>query len=742
MAKLILGAGILILVWLFFIFDLDRYFSLATLKNELDLFRNYYQGHKGLAIGVYMVIYILMTALSLPGATVLTLAGGAVFGLFAGVVIVSFASTLGATLAFLFSRYMFRDWVQGKFSAKINAVNEGIKKEGGSYLFTLRLVPVFPFFIINLVMGLTPISTELFYLVSQIGMLPGTLVYINAGTQLAKIDSLGGILSPNILFAFLLLGLFPIIAKKIMGWVTTKKIYAGYSKPKHFDYNLVVIGAGAAGLVSSYIASAVKAKVALIEEHKMGGDCLNTGCVPSKALIASSKVLSQAARAREFGFDHAKISFDFAKVMDRVHAIVKKVAPHDSVERYTRLGVTCIRGRATILSPYEVQVKGVDGDGDQVLTTRNIIVATGARPMIPQLKGIETVSYLTSDTIWDIRTLPKRLVVLGGGPIGCELAQAFVRLGAKVTLVHRGPRIMKKEDPDAAEVVMERFRAEGMDLRLNHGAREIRVKGEEKYLVCDTPDRDPAGNQDKNQDNQDNQDNQNRKNRKNREMLIPFDQILVALGRTPNVSGFGLEALGVTLGSGGHIETNGFLQTNYPNIFCCGDVHGRYQFTHTAAHESWYAAVNALFGSVKKFGVDYSVIPWATYTDPEVARVGINEQEAKAAGIDYEMVSYGIADLDRAMAESQSHGFVKVLTVPGKDKILGVTIVGNHGAEIIAEFVLAMKHGIGLNKILGTIHIYPTMAEANKYAAGLWKKRHAPKRVLAWAEKFHLWMRN
>ena len=727
--KLILAAGILMSAWLFFIFDLDRYFSLTFLKSELDLFRAYYGEHRVLTIGVYMAVYVLMAALSLPGAIVLTLASGAVFGLFTGVVIVSFASTIGATLAFLFSRYMFRDWVQANFSTKINAVNEGIEREGGSYLFTLRLVPVFPFFMINLVMGLTPISTGLFYLVSQLGMLPGTLVYINAGTQLAKIDTLGGILSPNILFAFVLLGVFPIISKKMMGWVKTKKINAKFSKPSRFDYNLVVIGAGAAGLVSSYIASAVKAKVALIEEHKMGGDCLNTGCVPSKALIASSKLLSQAARAREFGFDHVKISFDFARVMDRVHAIVKQVAPHDSVERYTRLGVTCIRGRASILSPYEVQVAGPDGE--QVLTTKNIIVATGARPMIPELKGLETISYLTSDTIWDIRSLPKRLVVLGGGPIGCELAQAFLRLGSQVTLVHRGPRIMKREDPDAAKIIMERFCAEGMDLRLNHGAREIRVMGEEKYLVCDFLNKDAGVDPNKDQDKDHAQ-----------EVLIPFDQILVALGRTPNVTGFGLEALGVTLNTGGQIETNGFLQTNYPNIFCCGDVHGRYQFTHTAAHEAWYAAVNALFGVFKKFRVDYSVIPWATYTDPEVARVGINEQEARAAEIDYEMVTYGIADLDRAMAESQSHGFVKVLTVPGKDTILGVTIVGHNGAEIIAEFVLAMKQGIGLNKILGTIHIYPTMAEANKYAAGLWKKHHAPERVLAWTEKFHRWMRN
>ena len=711
--KLMLAAGIVILIWLFFIFDLDRYFSLDTLKIELDRLQAYYQANKILTIGIYMVVYIVMTAMSLPGAAVLTLAGGAVFGIFTGVLIVSFASTIGATLAFLFSRYLFRDWVQARFSAKITAINAGIKKEGGLYLFTLRLVPVFPFFMINLVMGLTPISTGLFYLVSQIGMLPGTIVYINAGTQLAKIDALGGILSPNILFAFVLLGLFPIVSKKIMEGINLKKIYTNYSKPKRFDYNLVVIGAGAAGLVSSYIASAVKARVALVEENKMGGDCLNTGCVPSKALIASAKFISQAARANQLGLEDAKISFDFARVMERVQSIIKKIAPHDSVERYSQLGVTCIQGRATIISPFEVRVKGVAGD--QILTAQNIIVATGARPMVPDLKGIEAVRYLTSDTIWNIRTLPRRLVVLGAGPIGCELAQAFLRLGSKVTLVQRGARIMKKEDSDTAKIVMDRFGAEGMDLRLNHGAREIRVNGEEKLLVCE---------------------------HQNREVLIPFDEILVALGRTPNTTGFGLEALGVTLGPKGNIETNGFLQTNYPNIYCCGDVHGQYQFTHTAAHESWYAAVNALFGRFKKFRVDYSVIPWATYTDPEVARVGINEQEAAAAGIDYEMVIYKLDDLDRALADSQPHGFVKVLTIPGRDKILGVTIVGHHGADIIAEFVLAMKYGIGLNKILGTIHIYPTMAEANKYAAGLWKKRHAPEKLLAWVEKFHTWMRN
>lgn len=707
--KLALVIGILILVGFFFFFDLGRYFSLSNLKGELDSLKAFYTANKALTITIYMAAYILMAALSLPGAAVMTLAGGAVFGLFTGLVLVSFASTIGATLAFLFSRYMFKDWVQTKFSTKIAAINKGVQREGGFYLFTLRLVPAFPFFVINLVMGLTPISTGLFYLVSQIGMLPGTFVYINAGTMLGNIDSMGGILSPGLIFSFVLLGLFPLAAKKVIQLIRAKKVYAGHEKPKSFDYNLVVIGGGSAGLVSSYIASAVKARVALIEEDKMGGDCLNTGCVPSKSLIASARLLAQAARAEEFGLQKADISFEFSEIMERVQSKIRQIEPHDSVDRYTSLGVDCIQGRAKVLSPFSVEV------GDQVFTTRNIILATGAKPMVPELKGLDQVDFLTSDTIWDIREQPKRLVVLGAGPIGCELAQAFQRLGTEVFLVQRGMRIMKKEDADAIEPVMDRFIREGITLCLDHTAREIQVRGREKVLICD---------------------------HRGESVEIPFDRILVALGRTPNTKGMGLEDLGVSLTEHGQIEANGFLQTNYPNIYCCGDVHGKYQFTHTAAHESWYAAVNALFGRFKKFQVDYRVIPWATYTDPEVARVGINEQEAKAGNIEYEKVTYGIDDLDRAITDSEDAGFVKVLTVPGRDIILGVTIVGHHASEMIAEFVLAMKHGIGLNKILGTIHIYPTMAEANKYAAGLWKRAHAPEKLLAWVEKFHTWMRN
>ncbi len=706
--KLVLVLLIIVLLFSFFYFDLGRYLSLSSLKGQLAGFQDYYGRHRMLTMGVYLGVYILVTALSLPGAVIMTLAGGAVFGLVFGTVLVSFASSIGATLAFLFSRFLFKDWVQKKFSSKLSAVNKGVEQEGGFYLFTLRLVPVFPFFVINLVMGLTPIKTVVFYLVSQAGMLPGTLVYVNAGTQLAKLESVSGILSFNIVFSFALLGIFPFIAKRFTEYIRKQKVYSKFSKPKEFDYNLVVIGAGSAGLVASYIASAVKAKVALVEANRMGGDCLNTGCVPSKSLIASAKLLSHVKRAEEFGFDSGSLSYDFSTIMERVQSKIQTIAPHDSIERYQSLGVECFTGKARILSPFEVDING------RTLTAKNIIVATGARPFVPDIPGLDQVDFLTSDTIWDIREQPGKLVVLGAGPIGCEMAQAFARLGSHVTLVQRGPRIMAREDPDAAAIVADRFRQDGICLLVNHSALRVENSNGIKTLICD-------------------HDGQ--------EVAVPFDRILLALGRVPNVKGFGLEDIGVVLGERNNIETNDFLQTNFPNIYCCGDVHGRYQFTHTAAHESWYASVNALFGGLKKFRADYRVIPWTTFTDPEVARVGLSETEAGAAGIEYEVVKYDINDLDRAIADSEDHGFVKVLTVPGKDKILGAAIVGSHAADMLTEFVLAMKHGLGLNKILGTIHIYPTMSEANKYAAGLWKREHAPEKLLAWVKKYHTWMR-
>ena len=704
-------AVLVLAVAAFFALGLSRYLSLEFIKSQQGQLEAWRAANPLVAALTFFGIYIATTALSLPGATILTLTAGAIFGLGWGSLIASFAASIGATLAFLISRVLLRDWVQARFGERLAAINDGVRKDGAFYLFTLRVVPLFPFFLINLAMGLTHIRVLTFYGVSQLGMLLGTIVYVNAGTQLARIDKLADVASPGVLASLALLGLFPLIAKKGIELFRERQLTCRWKKPSRFDRNLVVIGAGSAGLVSAYIAAAVKAKVTLVEKDRLGGDCLYTGCVPSKALIRSARFLSQVKRASEFGMRSAHAEFDFAEAMERVQRVIRAIAPHDSVERYTGLGVDVVLGAARIVSPWEVEVTHADGQV-QRLTTRSIVIATGARPVVPPIPGIEQVEVLTSENVWNLRQRPDRLVVLGGGPIGSELAQTFARLGSKVTQVEQAPRLLMREDADASDLVTARFRAEGIDVRLNHTARRIELIAGEKVLIAE---------------------------HKEGEVRIPFDALLVAVGRQANLTGFGLEELGVTTGR--TVEVNAFLQTNFSNIYAAGDVAGPYQFTHVAAHQAWYAAVNALFDPFKKFRADYRVIPWATFVDPEVARVGLNELEAKERGVAHEVTVYQLADLDRAIADGEAQGFVKVLTVPGKDRILGATIVGEHAGDLLAEFVLAMKHGIGLNKILGTIHTYPTLAEANKYVAGNWKRAHPPQRLLAWVERFHAWRR-
>lgn len=697
----------------FFTFDLSRFLSLDFLKAQQSWFAGYYQAYPLVISSLFFLAYVLVAALSLPGAAVMTLMAGALFGFWVGLLLVSFASSLGATFAFLTSRFLLRDWVQARFGEKLRALNSGIDKEGAFYLFTLRLVPIFPFFVINLLMGLTSLKTRTFYGVSQVGMLLGTAVYVNAGTQLAQINHLQGIVSPELLFSFALLGIFPWLAKKGLTVWRRQRVYARWNKPQQYDYNLVVIGAGSAGLVSSYIGAAVKAKVALIEKHRMGGDCLNTGCVPSKALIRSAKFLSHLSRAQEFGLDSASAQWRFANIMERVQRVVREIEPHDSVARYTDLGVDCFQGQARICSPWEVELTQADGN-KRLLTTRHIIIAAGARPFVPPIPGLQEAGYLTSDTVWNLRELPRRLIVLGGGPIGTELAQCFARLGSQVTQVEMGERLMPREDGEVSALVMQRLRDEGVQLLTRHQAQQVIVENGEKYLVVLYQDE---------------------------QKKLPFDELLVAVGRVANTSGYGLEELGIATTAQRTVETDAYLQTLYPNIWACGDVAGPFQFTHTAAHQAWYAVVNALFGQFKKFRVDYRVIPWATFTEPEVARVGLNEQEARQEGVAYDLSVYGIDDLDRAIADSEAHGFIKVLTAKGSDKILGVTIVGEHAGDLLAEYVLAIKHGIGLNKILGTIHIYPTLAEANKYAAGVWKRGTVTRGQWSFLSVFQAWQR-
>jgi pyruvate/2-oxoglutarate dehydrogenase complex dihydrolipoamide dehydrogenase (E3) component/uncharacterized membrane protein YdjX (TVP38/TMEM64 family) len=682
--------------------------TLDQLKSRQAELEAWTRANLWLASLLFFAGYVVVVALSIPGAAVMTLAAGAMFGLLHGTVLVSFASTLGATLAFLVARFLLRKPLRDRYGERLRTFDAGIERDGAFYLFTLRLVPLFPFFMINLLAGLTTLRTWTYFWVSQLGMLPGTVVYVYAGTQLARIESPGDVLSPGLVAAFALIGLMPLLTRWLARWLQGRRVYRGHRKPRSFDYNLIVIGAGSGGLVSAYIAAAVKAKVALIEKHRMGGDCLNTGCVPSKALIRSARLVAEVREAGHYGLRDTELEFDFATVMERVQRVVRKIEPHDSVERYTGLGVDVIEAEARLVSPWEVEA------GGRRLTARSIVVASGARPLVPPIPGLEQVDYLTSDNLWELRELPDRLVVLGGGPIGAELAQCFARFGSEVTIVEMAPRLLPREDADVAAEVEARFRAEGLRVATAHRAVRVATGADGTRLVCE---HDGA------------------------EVALPFDRLLIALGRRANVEGFGLEELGVALGERGTVAVDGLLRTNFPNIYACGDVAGPYQFTHVASHQAWYAAVNGLLAPWWSFRADYRVIPWATFTDPEVARVGLSEDEARAQGIDYEVTRYGIDDLDRAIADGSDHGFVKVLTPPGKDKILGATVVGAEAGNLLAEFVLAMKHGLGLNKLLGTIHIYPTMMEANKYAAGNWKRAHAPEGALRIAQRVFAWRR-
>ncbi len=720
--KTVIAALVVGLVAAFFFFDLGHYLSLDYLKQSQASFEAIYARRPLVVALSFFAIYVAATALSFPGATILTLAGGAIFGLWWGTLIVSFAATSGATLAFLMARFVLRDSIEARFRSRLAEINDGVAKDGAFYLFTLRLVPLVPFFVINLVMGLTKMKTLTFYWVSQLGMLAGTAVYVNAGTQLAQLESLRGILSPGLIGSFVLLGLFPLVARKVVEGFERRKVYARWAseKPKRFDRNLIVIGAGAGGLVSAYIGAVVKAKVTLVEAHKMGGDCLNYGCVPSKALIKSAKLAHQIRHGAHYGLADGAPVFNSRAVMQRVQEVVAAIAPHDSVERYTQMGVDVVQGYARLVNPWTVEIAlnhpAPGQPAVQRLTARSIVIAAGAEPLVPPLPGLADVGYLTSDTLWDelarLYELPQRMVVLGGGPIGCELAQSFARLGAQVSQVEMAQRLMVREDDDASALVQQSLEADGVQVLTGHKALRCERVGEAKFLVV-------AHN--------------------GEEKRIEFDALICAVGRKARLTGYGLEALGIPTDK--TVETNEYLQTLYPNIYAAGDVAGPYQFTHTAAHQAWYAAVNALFGEFKKFKADYSVIPWATFTDPEVARVGLNEQEAREKNIPHEVTRYGIDDLDRAIADGTAHGFVKVLTVPGKDTILGVTIVGEHAGDLLAEYVLAMKHKLGLNKILGTIHTYPTLSEANKYAAGEWKRAHAPEKLLAWVRRYHNWKR-
>lgn len=705
----ILVVGLLLLaIGSYFVFDLNQFLSLQYAQSRLGDIQAFKEANFGLTAFIYFTLYVVATGLSIPGAIIITLVGGAIFGLVWGTLLVSFASSIGATLAFLASRLVLKDWVQGRFGDYLGPINRGMERDGNLYLFSLRMVPLFPFFMVNLLMGLTPIRAFSYYWVSQLGMLLSTVVYVNAGSELSQIASLSGLVTAPVIASLVLLGIFPLIGRWLVTFMQRNKALKGHSKPKQFDANVIVIGAGSAGLVSSLIVAGAKAKVVLIEKHKMGGDCLNTGCVPSKSLIRSGRIMSYIKRAQEFGIENASGAVNFAAVMQRVQAVITAIEPHDSVERFTSLGVECIKGDATVESPYCVSVNG------RRITTRAIVLATGARPLVPPIPGLEEVGYLTSDTVWTLRELPPRLLVVGGGPIGCELAQAFSNLGAQVTQVDMAPRIMPREDIEVAELITAKFREQGIRVLTSHKLLRFEQVDGTRLMIAE---------------------------HEGKQVSVEFDTVLLAIGRKANVEGFGLEQLKVALTQQGTLNVNRFMQTNYPNIYACGDVAGPYQFTHMASFQAWFASLNAMLGGLWRVPANYNVVPWATFTDPEVARVGLSEAEARARNIAYDITRYELDDLDRAIADSEAHGFIKILTVPGKDKILGVTIVGYHAAELIGEFVMAMTHGMGLGKISAVTHIYPTLYEANKFAANAWRKARLPAGLFPWTERFFRWRR-
>lgn len=705
--RLLIAAAIIAAITLFFVLGLQHELTLANLKarqHELVALR---QERPLLLAGLFFLGYVAVTALSLPGAAVMTVASGAVFGFWWGILIDSFAASIGAALAFLSSRYVLRDWVKDHFGRQVDAIDRGVERDGPFYLLTLRLIPVFPFFLVNIGMGLTAMRLLPFYLVSQIGMLPGGALYVNAGVQLGSINSLGDVLSPTVIGSLVLLAILPVLAKLAISRTRKGRVYRRYRKPKRFDRNIIVIGAGAGGLVSAFLATTLRAKVTLIEAHKMGGDCLNTGCVPSKALIRTARLAHDLKNAASFGISEGRANVDFRKIMERVHRVIRQIEPTDSVERYTGLGVDVRRGYGRLIDPWTVEI-----DGGERLNARSIVIAAGGEPAVPNIPGLAEAGYLTSDTMWeklsDRDQPPERLVILGGGPIGTEMAQAFARLGSQVAQVELEERILSKEDPDVSELIEKALRSEGVQILTGHKA--IRCDG--RTLIAEA---------------------------KGSEVKIPFDEIIVAVGRNARLKGYGLEELGIETER--TIVTNEWLETKYPNVYAVGDVAGPYQFTHFAAHQAGYAVLNALFGIFKRFRADYSILPWTTFTDPEVAHVGHNEQSANEAGVAYELVRYDLAHLDRAITEGENRGFVKILVRRGTDRILGATIAAPEAGEILAELVLAMKHGIGLSKILNTIHAYPTLSEANRYAAGDWKKAHKPERLLRLAEHFHTWRR-
>jgi pyruvate/2-oxoglutarate dehydrogenase complex dihydrolipoamide dehydrogenase (E3) component/uncharacterized membrane protein YdjX (TVP38/TMEM64 family) len=699
-------------------------------------------------------VYILACVLFIPGS-LLTLGAGFVFGIVVGTITVSIASTLGATAAFLLGRTLARPWIEARVAhrPKFRALDEAVRRQGFKIVLLTRLSPIFPFNLLNYTFGLTRVSLRDYILASWIGMLPGTVMYVYLGTTLKTLADLAAGNVPTSVGQQVLFGAGLVATVAVTVLITRlarKALQEAIPPPTrqteplaHGDlampntvqvlpddvhnqtlvanvhprdwvnpqpqsrYNLVVIGAGTGGLVCAAGAAGLGARVALVEKHLLGGDCLNVGCVPSKALLRAARAYADVRDAAGFGVTvppGAKV--DFPAVMERMRRLRAGISPNDSAARFHSLGVDVFLGAAHFTGPDAVEVNG------QTLRFARAVIATGGRPIQPPIPGLAEAGFQTNETIFSLMELPRRLAVIGAGPIGCELVQAFARFGSQTFLVGKQPQILPREDPDAAQLVETALQHDGVQLLLGHDLRRVERSGGERVLCLESP---------------------------HGPKEIRVDDILVAVGRVPNVDGLNLEAAGVAHDSRIGVQVDDRLRTTSPRIYAVGDVCSRYQFTHAADAMARLAIQNALFFGGARLSA--LTIPWCTYTDPEIAHVGLYERQAQEQGIAVQTLTQPLDGVDRALLDGETAGFVRVHLRRGTDKILGATIVARHAGDMISELTLAMTGGLGLRTPARTIHPYPTQAEAIKKVADAYNRTRLTPFVKRMLDKWMAWTR-
>lgn len=689
----------------FFWFDLEQYLTLEMIQAKSGALRDQVQAHPWWAGSVFFAAYVALTVMSFPGTVVLTLLAGALFGLVGGTLMVSFASNIGALFAMLISRFLLRDWIQRRFAKQIASINRGLERDGAFYLFSLRLIPLVPFVLLNPALGLTRVSMWTFWWTTQAGMLPGHAIYVGAGRQLARIREISDILSPSLIGTLALLAIFPLAATKLLTLYKARKVYSGWQKPKSFEHNLVVIGGGSGGLTAARIAASMKARVALVERERLGGAALHSGSVPARALMRAANLHHTLRQGGTLGIRmHTEV--DFAEVMRQVRRTLDEAQGQVTAESSKTAGLEMVRGSAQLTSPWSVQV------GNRTLCSRAIVIATGSHAIIPPIPGLEEVEPLTCENVWDLQQRPERLLVMGGEANACELAQAFQRLGCQVTLVVEGDMLLASAEPEARQAVTDALCADGVQVLLKVSPQRFEVAESERRLVCSI-------------------DEQNR--------FLAFDQVLLALGREAHLHDLGLEKLKLSTREDGSLEVDEYLATRYPNIYAVGAVTGPDSSFQSAKHHAWYAAANGLFSGFRRFMVSDRVVPRVAFTSPEIASVGLTEAQAKLAELEYEVTMLDLDSLEAAQMSIGNSGFLKVLTERGRDRIIGVTLVGDGASETLAVFVLAMKHKLGLNKLRRTVHINPTLAEASLAVAEAWRRAHTAKRSQTWAARLHRW---